>query len=134
MSHLVADAACAAVHAGHQVHQQDKGHYCQRIGQQELQPVGGAGGIVIGGDDTLFILLHHQIVQVVEEQVKAVQLAGDGGLIRQRGRQPRVVDGEGLHLLVHEQLAHFAVGDVALPRHAAGQIHHHQQAQHQQDQ
>ena len=136
VGHLVADAArAAAVHAGHQVHQQDKGHDSQHIGQQHLQPVGARrGGIVILGDDALAVLLHHQIVQIVVEQRKVPDGAGNGGLILQRRRQAAVADGEGLHLLLHEILAHGAVGNVALTAHGAGQIHDHQQAQHQKDQ
>ena len=136
VGHLVADAAVGpAVHAGHQVHQQNEGHHRQHIGQQHLQPVGArGGGIVIGGDDALFVLLHHQIVQIVIEQGKIVDMAGGGGLILQRGGQPGVVDGKGLHLLLDEELAHLAVGNVVLTAHGAGQVHDHQQAQHQEDQ
>ena len=131
VGHLVADAACAAVHAGHQVHQHDEGHGCQHIGKQHLQPVGGGSvGVVVGGDDPLGVLLHHQVVEIIVKEVEVTQLAGSSGLILQRGGQPGAVDGEGLHFLLYEQLPHLAIRDIALTGHAAGQIQHQQQADH----
>ena len=134
--HLVVDTAPGATGAGDEVHQQDEGHGSQHIGQQGGQPVGASlRRVVVVGDDALFALAHHQVVEVIIKGIKALQLAADGGLVLQLGGQAAVGGGEGLHLFLGEILPHPAVADVVGPAHVAhhlGDEHHRQQDEYQQ--
>ena len=80
--------------------------------------------VVIGLDDARLVLLHHQIVEILVKRLKAVQLAGGGGAVPQAGGEPLILDGEGLHLLLHEQRAQLAVRNVSGAAHVARQIPH----------
>ena len=98
---LVLRPGSAAGHAVHEIHQQNEAQKRQYIRQQQLQPVGGmVCVIVIGGDNTTVILLLHQLVEILIEQVEVVQVGGNGAAPLQLGRDPGVADGELLHLLL----------------------------------
>ena len=80
----LAEAGHLAVHpaarvAGHEVHQQDERQNRQHIRQQQLQPVCRVVGVVvIVGDDAARALLLDELVEIVIEQVEAVEVAGGG--------------------------------------------------------
>ena len=98
---LVLRPGSAAGHAVHEIHQQNEAQKRQHIRQQQLQPVGGVVCvIVIGGDNATVILLLHQLVEILIEQVEVVQVGGNGAAPLQLGRDPGVADGELLHLLL----------------------------------
>ena len=94
---------------------QAKDHRHQQEGQQLQQPVGADGlRVVVVEDDPVGILLLDQVVEVVVEQLEAVQLILDRRLVlplapQVHGQRPAAVDGEALHLFLQEQLADLGV-------------------------
>ena len=130
VGHLIVDTTAA--HAAHEVHQQNEGQNRQHIGQQQLQPVGGVVSVVvIGSDDACIVLLHHQVVEIIVEEIEAIEVADGGTFVLQRGGEGMFNDGETLHLFLHEQLTHLTVGDAVAAAHIAREGQQQHQRQHQ---
>ena len=135
--------ATHAAHTGTPAHQEVPHHADQRCGQnpgqEDFQPVDGVVlVVVIVGDDAPVVLVLDQLVQVVVEQVKVVQLIADdiAALLRlfQPQNQHVVLHGKGLHLLLQEQIPNLGVlrlGPLAaqLPKPAQAQQARHSQKQ-----
>ena len=130
--HFVVDrAARAAVHAGHDVHQQYERQEGQHVGQQRLQPVGGAAGLaVVALEDARVHLLGDEAAEVIVERIVAIQLAGEHRAVLKLAGEAGVADGQGLDLLLRQVLAELTVWDVAGAggvAHGIADQHHRQQ-------
>ena len=82
--------------------------------------------VVLGNHDAEQDLTRAEIGRIVTSYAGALNTlgAGGGGAVPLAGGEPRILVGDGLHLLLHEQRAQLAVRNVSGAAHVARQIPH----------
>ncbi len=117
LRHAVVPAAGGA--HGEKVPDGEKPRDGDHIGQRDGKVIGRVvGGVVVVRDDPRLVLLLDERVEVVVEQVEVVKLLLELRLavhrLAQRERERGVLHGEGLHLLLLEELHDLGVADLRL--------------------